>query len=429
MLKLQLSKIIPFTILPLTILSVEYENMVPIGNPIFWWIVSVLMLLAFWKVQNKYFKPTDKHVMRVLNWYLIWNLICIIRGVFIVENYWDWRVLMINGLGLLMPIVAFSVFNIKYAQDILSFYIKYVAPLFFIFVFTLNSDVYGFYLVPFCFLALFFPVLTKTWRWIVLAIALFVIITDLTARSNVLRFAAPIALSFLYFFRFVLSTKIFELVRKLLIVTPILFFFLAVSGSFNVFNMQEYIKGDYIKTRTDMKGQKIEDDLLADSRSLIYIEVLQTAVKLDTWWLGRSPARGTISEMFGETDMTGRGERAGNEVGILNVFTWTGIVGVVLYLLVFYKASYMAVCKSNNVFSKILGIFVAFRWAYAWVEDINEFTLNYFMIWFMIGMCFSESFRKMTDKEVKIWILGIFEKKKTLSRKMIFNRSNFQQKN
>jgi hypothetical protein len=328
---------------------------------------------------------------------------------------------MINGMGILMPIVAFSFFNIKYAQDILSFYIKYVAPLFFIFVFTLNSDVYGFYLVPFSFLALFFPVITKTWRWIVFGIAIFVILTDLTARSNVIRFAVPVALSFLYFFRFILSTQIFELVRKLLIVAPVVFFFLAVYGSFNIFNMQEYVKGDYTEMRTDMKGQKIEDDLTADSRSFLYVEVLHTAAKLDSWWIGRSPARGTISESFGENDMAGRGERAGNEVGILNVFTWTGIVGVVLYLLVFYKASYMAVCKSNNVFSKILGVFVAFRWGYAWVEDINEFTLNYFMIWFMIGMCFSESFRKMTDKEVKIWVRAIFEKQKTTPKIKNFN--------
>jgi hypothetical protein len=410
MFKLQLSKIIPFTILPLTILSVEYQNKFPIGNPILWWIVSLMILLVFWGAQIKYFKPVNSNIMRFLKWYLLWNLICIIRGVFIVENYWDWKVLMINGMGLLMPVVAFSVFNIKYAQNILSFYIKYVAPLFFIFVFTLNSDVYGFYLVPFSFLALFFPVITKFWRWIVFAIAIFVIITDLTARSNVIRFAVPIALSFLYFFRFMFSTKIFELVRKLLIIAPILFFFLAVYGSFNVLNMQEYIKGDYKEMRTDMKGQKIEDDLTADSRSFLYIEVLHTVSKLDTWWLGRSPARGTISEWFGENDMAGRGERAGNEVGILNVFTWTGIIGVILYFLVFYKATYMAVNHSNNTFSKILGIFVAFHWAYAWVEDINEFTLNYFMIWFMIGMCYSESFRKMNNNEVKNWVRCIFQK-------------------
>ena len=119
--------------------------------------------------------------------------------------------------------------------------------------------------------------------------------------------------------------------------------------------------------------------------------------------------------------MNKRGERLGNEVAILNIFTWTGIIGVILYLLVFYRASYMAVNHSNNTFSKILGIFLAFRWFYSWVEDINIFSLTNFFLWVMIGMCFYKSFRALSNKEVSSWVQGIFEKKKSMGRKIVYS--------
>ena len=426
--KFQLRKILPFTIFPLAILSVEAQSRLPIGNTLIWWIVSILILFLFTKAWLKFFNPSNLKIMRVVKWYLVWNVFNILRGIFIVETYWDWKMLIDNGFGLLLPLIAYSSFDTRISQEILSFYVKYVFPFFFLFAFVLHTDVYGFYLVPFSFLALFFPIVSKAWRWIVFAVALFVIVIDITARSNVIKFALPILLSFIYFFRSVLSTKIFEIVRKMLIIAPILFFFLAVYGSFNVLAMDDYIKGDYVTKRTDLKGEVFDDNLKADSRSPLYVEVLQSASKFDSWWLGRSPARGNLSDYFGEGDMSGRGERGRNEAGILNVFTWTGIIGVFLYLMVFYKASFLAVNRSNNIFSKILGLFVAFHWLYSWAEDINQFTLNYFMIWFMIGLCFSESFRKMTDKEVKLWVRGIFEKKKPRSRKVIYSSPNFQQK-
>ena len=59
----------------------------------------------------------------------------------------------------------------------------------------------------------------------------------------------------------------------------------------------------------------------------------------------------------------------------------------------------------------MLGIYVAFRWLYSWVEDVNNFSINYFMLWIMIGMCLSTSFRSMTDYEVTIWIRGAFDKR------------------
>lgn len=62
------------------------------------------------------------------------------------------------------------------------------------------------------------------------------------------------------------------------------------------------------------------------------------------------------------------------------------------------------VSKSNNIFIKYLGCFVAFRWAYGWIEDMYSFQPMILALWMMIGMCISEKFRNMNDAEMKLWL-------------------------
>ena len=111
--------------------------------------------------------------------------------------------------------------------------------------------------------------------------------------------------------------------------------------------------------------------------------------------------------------MSKRNERNGNEVSILNYFVWLGLVGVIFIFLLFYQATNLAIHYSNNIFSKIIGIFIAFRWAFAWVEDVNNFYIQYVYLWIFIGFCYSENFRKMTDRQMKNWVLSIFESPKS----------------
>lgn len=202
-----------------------------------------------------------------------------------------------------------------------------------------------------------------------------------------------------------------ETFRLTLLLLPFVFFTLGVSGVFNVLNMNEYVKGDFTSMGVDEEGNRVEQDIIVDTRTFLYIEVLESAIDNNYWLVGRTPARGNDSNSFGafEAELTGRYERLTNEIGLANVFTWTGIVGVVLYFLIFSRASFLAINKSRNIYAKMLGVYVAFRWLYSWVEDINNFTLNYFMLMVMLGLCFSHSFRYMNDKEVTIWVRGIFD--------------------
>lgn len=397
--------------LPIAIFSMKPYTDIPLGNTTFWWIVQTLILALLLKSKEVYFFDENKKNYNFLNWYLVWIILSALRGFFIADDYWTWKALIYNLFGLLVPLVAYTASNIVNVQSIFAFYIKYVVLLIIPFSFVILPDAIGKYLDPLTFLILFIPFFSNKWRVLVVVASIIVIFSDLSGRSNVLRFGISYLLLMIYFLRSFLSTTILELVRKVLIVAPVIFFYLAVTGIFNIFQIQDYIQKDNLVTNVkNEKGEVIQQQLDADTRTFLYVDVLQTARKYNFWLIGRSPARGNESETFGDVmeETTGRRERIGNEVAILNIFTWTGMVGVILYLLMFYRASYLAINKSNNMFCKVLGVFIAFRWVYAWVEDVNNFSLVYFTLWLMIGLCFSDSFRKMNDNEVKIWIRGIF---------------------
>lgn len=382
-----------------------------LNNTTVWWAISIFILFVFLLSRYYFFDKRNDENMLIVWIYLLWNLITIVRGMFVVEIYWDWKGLIGNAMALMLPIVIFSATNKMIVQSLLSYYIKYALPLFLLFAIVIRPDAFGFYLIPVSFLLLFIPALTKRQKIVLLFVAAVVFIADLGARSNVIKFGVPFIILLLYYLRKKIPDKAIETLRLTFFIAPVVLFILGVTGVFNIFNMEEYLKGDYSTIGTDSEGNRVELNVITDTRTFLYEEVLVSAINNNYWLLGRTPARGNDSFTFGmlEAELTGRYERLANEIGLANVFTWTGIVGVILYLLIFFRASFLAVNRSKNIYARLLGIYVAFRWLYAWIEDVNNFTLNYFMLMIMIGLCFSYTFRNMTDQGVLIWVRGIFD--------------------
>ncbi len=411
------SQLIPMSTLLLAIYSIspylkpEIPLASSLSNTTLWWGISVLILIAFFMSKYFCFDKRNSDNMLVIWMYLLWNVMCIVRGMFVAELYWDWKGLITNAMALSLPLVIFSATNKMVVRSLLAFYIKYALPLFLFFGLIIRTDAFGFYLIPVSFLLLFLPILTRRQKILILCATVIVLISDLGARSNVIKFGVPFFILLIYYFRNIIPNKMMETFRLTLLLLPFVFFTLGVSGVFNVLNMNEYVKGDFTSMGVDEEGNRVEQDIIVDTRTFLYIEVLESAIDNNYWLVGRTPARGNDSNSFGafEAELTGRYERLTNEIGLANVFTWTGIVGVVLYFLIFSRASFLAINKSRNIYAKMLGVYVAFRWLYSWVEDINNFTLNYFMLMVMLGLCFSHSFRYMNDKEVTIWVRGIFD--------------------
>lgn len=413
-----ISHVIPIIILLMAVYSVVpyLRPGVPmaslLNNTMLWWCISGLILLVFFISKYYFFDKRNADNMIIIWLYLLWNAVCIVRGLFEIETYWDLKGLITNALALLLPIIIFSSTNKIIVQSLLAFYVKYALPLFLIFGLITRTDAFGFYLIPISLLIFFLPVFTKRQKYIVLFVTAILIIADPAARSNVIKFSIPFFILLFYYFRNKIPSNIIETFRLGLLILPIILLVLGVTSVFNVFKISEYIKGDVTAIGLDNEGNRVDMNVIEDTRTFLYIEVLESAVNNNYWFLGRTPARGNDSELFGMTEqaeLIGKDERLANEIGLANIFTWTGVVGVIFYFLIFYRASYLAVNKSRNIYVKMLGIYVAFRWLFSWIEDVNNFSLNYFMLMIMLGLCFSYSFRNMSDKEIIIWARGIFD--------------------
>lgn len=411
---ISIKNILANLIVVLAIISVNQWSEFPIGNTYTNWFIYFTISILFLSGMKYYYDSINSKNLLYVKLYLFWVIICFFRGIFEAENYWDFKSLIQSSLALLLVVSIFIFTNASVIQTLLYKMLFYTLPLFFVLIFIIETQSYGYYLIPISFFALFFPFLSRHWKVTVAVISLFVIFVDFDARSNVIKFLVPILFSFLFYFKRLLKSKVLKIAYMSSFALPIILFVLGITNVFNVFHMDEYIKGTYTEKKI-IAGQVKESDLKADTRTFLYKEVIVSALKNKYILMGRTPARGNDSEHFGlfafEELKTGRYERYVNEVSILNIFTWTGVIGVVLYFMIFFKSVYLAIYKSNNFFMKVVGLYVMFRWMYAWVEDFNRFDIMNIVLWMLIAMCYSEQFRNMSDTEFKSWLNSIFKRR------------------
>lgn len=370
-----------------------------------------LIFKPFWYNQKDFLFHDSKIVL----FYLSWVFISLLRGLTIADNYWEFKNLFSSSFYLILPVIIYLFNNSTVIILIFRNYFKYsLIILLFVFPF-LEGEAYGRFLAPFSFLSIYFKELSTQWRIVIIFTILLVVISDISARSNVIKFIIPFIFGLLVYFKSYISVKLFNNFRILLLVLPFILFLLSFFGIFNIFRMDQYI-GEYETSIIDRKGNIDNANLTADTRTFLYVEVLSSAIKHDYVLFGRTSARGNESDYFGdynkETLKTGKNERFDNEVSILNIFTWLGILGVLLYFLVFIKSTYLAINKSRNIYIKIIGLLVSFRWLYGWVEDFSRFDLSNIVLWIMIGMCFSKIFRNMSDIDFKNWAYNLLDFRK-----------------
>jgi hypothetical protein len=75
-------------------------------------------------------------------------IICIIRGTWVAEIYWDWKNLTNAISFLLLPICIYIFSHPALLQKILSNWVTFAIPVFAFITFTIPIGAYGFYLAP-----------------------------------------------------------------------------------------------------------------------------------------------------------------------------------------------------------------------------------------------------------------------------------------
>lgn len=363
-------------------------------------IVSLYCLFVYQR-KNNWKKEIPKPAVNLFTWLIFWNAVTVIRGALSARDYWDWRFL---GLS------SFFYFFIPYAMVIgVMFYsnahlFKWILKKVYVYSFVaLPLTLFGFLLYSRIIISVWMYILLsvylkKSWRLIILFAGFCSIITGYEIRANVLRIGVAVLLMMIYFLRRFISAAWLKILCGLLLMAPFILIFLGFTGKFNVF--QPFEDNDEIFVVGE--GEKASTNLAQDTRTGLYQEIFASIHDNVSLVFGGGATAKYESRIIIEAN-NDRG-RYRSEVGFLNTILYSGIVGVVLYFLILCYAAYYALNRSNNFFSKILAVFLAFRWVLFFVEDITMYDMNFYFLWIAIGICFSNQFRNQTDYQIKGWV-------------------------
>lgn len=378
---------------------------IPIGNLYVWWFIDFITLYTlgqFKKVTTRYY---------LIDIFLGWVLISTIRSIFIAENYWEWKQLISGFLALSIPLFSYAFDKPHITGRVIRYWLKYAILLFLLQLPTLPNGAYHFYLGPVFLVGCFIPIAPRKWQFILIGLLIIMLSSNLDARSQVIKSAIVLLIAIGIYFWKIIPNIVFKVIHWACYIIPIVLLILGMTGRFNIFENLESNKGKYVE-KVIMNGQVVEIDLSTDTRTFIYTEVIESAIKHNYVIWGRTPARGNDSRAFGaynaEILKTGKYERHKNELCHLNIFTWLGLIGVILYTIIYLRSSYLAIYKSENIYLRFLGCFIAFRWAYGWIEDMNTFNIMNISLWMMIAIGLSSQFRSMNNKTFKNWFLKCF---------------------
>lgn len=409
-----LIKYIPFFVFIMTWESVvQWLNIdVILGG---WWIEHLLQALlpfAFLMYYIYYAKESQKAPLTLTFLYLL-LLVNAFYGFFMSEGYQDNQKLFGTLIYWMLPLGWYYLQEPDNISKVTRTWCRYSIPFFLVLVAFMQGEAVGRYFAPFAFILIFYPYLNKKWKLLTAVVVFIVLLMGaLGARSSVLRFGVAIILALAIYLRRIITQRLLKITLYSLLVAPVALLILGITDTFNIFKIQEELGWKEIEVTNSFDSSE-QEDLTSDTRTFLYVEEIESAIRNNYVFFGRSISRGYDSVVFDEADWKkGRNERSSCEVRMLNVFNYMGIVGVVVVSLVYIIAAWRAVYRSKSFDMKIVGVYVAFRWLYAWIEDFDRFDLINLYLWIPIFMCYSSKFLEMTDNEFKCWIKNFFKTQK-----------------
>lgn len=334
-------------------------------------IIEVILLLSLiYLVKNK-IQKTKLLGKPFLILYFIWCLIILIYSIFNIDNKENIAFFVHNSFSVLLFISVFLFAEISKIKIFFRLYVKYGIPLFLLLSPFMMRGCWGWYLVPIQIIIIFLPIIKTKWKFFFFFLFIMSII-DIDTRANLLRGAFSLVCLFLIIIR---KSNCVDLFCKAFsisfLIAPFIFLYLGLSGLFNVFEFQN----------------DKNDKFYADTRTLLYEEVITSSVNNGYILTGRTFSRGYDSKFQEQFSKLKKKAERTSEVSACNIYTWTGCIGLGLYFLCFIISIYYSVFRSHNTYIKILGLYLAFRWFMAFIEEINSVDPLNITIFIIMSLC------------------------------------------
>lgn len=396
-----------------------------------WSTISLAPSLTFSLIRNFAFttifvwgysifkRPLDKSRVWAASFFINWIVITGIKSVFIAKGIDQWTFFLTYFPAMMSFVIVYYINDFYLFKKINNTWFKF-APLLCLLLFPfMQYDAVGYFLPLLLIPLLFVSIIPSKSKWMVLIFCLIIIIISyyVGARSHVVKFGIALFFGWSLYFK---SNRFYGIIIKwgrfFFLFAPILLFILGSLNIFNVFNMKEYISGDYTYKSVDETGKKTEVNITEDTRTILYQEAIFSAIKGEYILFGRTFARGYDSYFQvrrtedADKKVTSKTDERVSEVALVNIFTWMGVVGVVLYFFVFVKATGLAIYHSKNSYIKIVGLYLSFRWMYGFIEDFQLLNISTLTLWILFAICFSNNFRNLTNKKISRYIYVVFRR-------------------
>lgn len=337
---------------------------------------------------------------------LIWSFITYVRGFFNIVNFYDWVNL---GTGLFFTCFLFP--TLLYFPTLANFkgltqgFFMFGLPLCIVMAIFPPSDLFmDFQHNMYFVLPLFFCISVIPFKYkLIIALSLFfVAFYDLDRRSCFIN--VFIVLLIYVFYTYIRSKTLRLLLNVVLVLAPLLLGVMALTMHYNVFS--EMTKSKDVKMSKDSRA------LTTDSRSGVYLDVYNELRNKDAFLIGLGGNGKTRTSLINDPNhnyrLTYRYGRGATESGMLNNVQYGGLVGLMVFSILFILASFKATYQSNNDFMMMLGAYVAFKYAFSFVEEpiSPQGSSVYMFVW--LGMCFNKYLRVMDNNMMRIYFKTIF---------------------
>lgn len=368
-------------------------------------ICSYPLIIGLYIFQ-RHFSNSHVNAKILVNLFVIYAFIMLLRGVIDAETIQDYTSLFFSGLivPIFLPLCIRLGTDLYSVRGVVKSFLTHGSLICFILLlFPLNSGPFGFNsnFSPILTLLLLIPYFKLSLRTFVVIFVVINFFYDFTNRSNLLDtiVASLILLTFVFRNEY-LTLLLLKSIRLLLLISPIMLFYLGVFGKFNVFEIGDLLP-EYSLDETK-KGTS--QDIFVDSRTSIYSDVLLELKEKNSYLFGLGLLGKTKTSLSEDNnsdyDKVYKEGRRETESGMLNFIQWGGAVGAVLYFLLFFTASHFAIYDSNNWFLKMLGMWLSYKLLFSFIEDPLSFSIGSLFLFLSIGICFNKNMRSLSDFEI-----------------------------
>lgn len=371
-----------------------------------------LIIFLIFSLNRKVFVNFDGNIY--IAFFLGYNLIVLFRGLLDMKTDQDSKVMLSYTIPLFL-FVHFSIYLASYKKTLIAVFSTFLSyGIFFcFFIFFLDigyTNGFPKAISPIYILLFLIPYLSKKYTVFILSLTFISFLSDLTNRSNMINIIVALGILATFLWKNRLKVlSLMRLARMLLLILPVLFLTLGLLGIFNIFLIGKVYSDVKISSNVGTS-----QEVFIDSRTPIYVDVFKQLVKDDAVLFGLGGSGKTETSLIDVTSVDFseiyKEGRRGTESGMLTYIQWGGLIGGFCYYLLFVKASYYGLYKSRNWFCIMLGLWIAYKGLYSFIEDSLSFSISSIFIFLPIGICMNKRIREMSDSEFELMFRYIINK-------------------